>query len=218
MNPNDRNTLILGVLIILAVLIGFYFLLLGPLRSEFAGLSEERDGKEAELEQLQQQVRELEAIADNSPDVERQLLELSKRVPTQPEVPSFVVQVEEISEAAGVTQLSIEPGEAAPPESGGDFSSIPITMMFEGTYEQLQDFMVRLQNLVRLVAVSEVSYEGADPEGGGTTTDSSIEQPLQVEVVAEIFFQPGDVPSGQAPIAPTPEEVTTPEEGATDAQ
>ncbi len=218
MNPNDRNTLIIGILIILAVLAGFYFLLLSPLRGEFTGLSEERDGKEAELQQLQQQVRELEAIADNSPDIERQLLELSKRIPTQPEVPSFVVQVEEISGAAGVTQLSIEPGEAAPPESGGDFFSIPITMTFEGTYEQLQDFMVRLQNLVRLVAVSEVSYEDADPEGGGTTTDSSIEQPLQVEVVAEIFFQPGDVPSGQAPVAPAPEGVTTPEEGVTDAR
>ena len=219
MNPNDRNTLVLGVLIILAVLVGFYFLLLGPLRGEFAGLVEERQGKEAELQKLQQQVTKLEAIADNSPDIERQLLELSKRIPTQPEVPSFVVQVAEISKAAGVTQLSVQPGEAAPPESGGDFSSIPITMTFEGTYEQLQDFMVRLQNLARLVAVIDVSYDSAEQEGGGTTTlDSGIERPLRVEIVAEIFFQPGDVSSGQAPVAPAPAEVTTPEGGTTSAQ
>lgn len=215
MNPNDRNTLILGILIILLVLVGFYFLLLSPLQSEFAARTDERESKEAQLQQLQQQVAESEAIAENAPDIERQLLELSKRVPTQPEVPSFVVQVEEISEASGVTQLSIQPGAAGPPEGGGDFSSIPITMTFEGTYEQLQDFMVRMQNLVRLVAVNEVSYEPAELEGEGTTVDPGIERLLQVEILAEIYFQPGDVPSGQEPVAPNPEGVTTPEEGTT---
>ncbi|MGB3681261.1 MAG: type 4a pilus biogenesis protein PilO, partial [Rubrobacteraceae bacterium] len=122
MNPNDRNALILGILIILLVLVGFYFLLLGPLRAEFAARTEERENKEVQLQQLQQEVAELEAIADNAPDVERQLLELSKRVPTQPEVPSFVLQIEEISGASGVTQLSIQPGDAGPPEGGGNFS------------------------------------------------------------------------------------------------
>ena len=218
MNPNDRNTLIAGVLIILLLIVGYYFLLLSPLRAEFADRVEEREGKEVQLQQLQQEVAELEAIADNAPDIERQLLELSKRVPTQPEVPSFVIQVEQISEAAGVTQLSIQPGEAAPPEGGGDFSSIPTTMTFEGTYEQLQDFMVRLQNLVRLVAVSDVTYEEAEQEGEGTTVDPGIERLLQVEIVANIYFQPSGVPSGQAPVAPAPGAVTTPQGGTTGAQ
>lgn len=221
MNRNDRNTLILGILIILLVIVGFYLLLLGPLRSEFADRVEEREGKEVQLQQLQQEVAELEAVAENAPDIERQLLELSKRVPTQPEVPSFVVQIEEIAGAAGVTQLSVQPGEPVPPEGGGDFFSVPITMTFEGTYEQLQDFMVRVQNLVRLVAVSEVSYEEVE-EGEGTTLDPGIERLVQVEIVAQIFFQPGDVPSGQEPVAPAPGgvpgEATTPEGGATGAQ
>ncbi|MGB3684016.1 MAG: type 4a pilus biogenesis protein PilO, partial [Rubrobacteraceae bacterium] len=138
--------------------------------------------------------------------------------PTQPEVPSFVLQIEEISGASGVTQLSIQPGDAGPPEGGGNFSRVPITMTFEGTYEQLQDFMVRIQNLVRLVGVNEVSYETAEQGGGATTVDPGIERILQVEILAEIYFQPGDVPSGQAPVAPAPEGVTTPQEGTTGAQ
>lgn len=219
MSPNHRNTLIFGILIILLLVVGYYFLLLSPLRSEFVARTEEREAKETQLQQLQQEVAELEAIADNAPDIERQLLELSKRVPTQPEIPSFVVQVEEISGAAGVTQLSIQPGDAGPPEGGGGFFSIPITMTFEGTYEQLQDFMVRLQNLVRLVAVSEVSYETGEAGGQETTVDTNIEGLLQVEIVAEIYFQPGDVPSGQNPVAPAPPEaVTTPQGGTTGAQ
>lgn len=216
MERNDRNLLILGILIILLLVVGYYFLLFSPLRGEFAQRSEEQVSKEQQLQQLQQQVAELEEIARNAPEIERQLLELSKRIPTQPEIPTFVVQVEEVAREAGVTQVSIEPGAPEPPPAGGDFSSIPITMSFEGTYEQLQDFVGRVLNLVRLVTINEINYEVAAEEGGETTPEPGVERLLQVEIVAEIYLQPGDVPSGQEPAAPsaTP---ATPEPGGTTA-
>lgn len=202
MERNDRNTLIAGVLIILLLIVGYYFLLFSPLRGEFMERSEEQATKEQQLQQLQQQVAELEQVARNAPEIERQLLELSKRIPTQPEIPTFVVQVEEVSQGAGVTQVSIQPGAPEPPPEGGDFSRIPITMSFEGTYEQLQDFVGRLLNLVRLVTINEINYEVVQEEGGETAPAPGVERLLQVEIVAEVYFQPGDVPSGQAPVAP----------------
>lgn len=217
MERNDRNILILGVLIILLLGVGYYFLLLGPLRGEFVARSEERSVKEEQLQQLDQQVAELEEVARNAPEIERQLLELSKRVPEQPEIPTFVVQVEEIADAAGVTQLSIQPGVPEPPPGGGEFSRIPVTMTFEGTYDQLQDFMGRLLDLVRLVTVNEVSYEEVEQED--TTLDEGVERLLQVELNAEVYFQPGDVPSGPEPTAPEPPPDAPAQEGEdTDVQ
>ncbi len=208
MGRNDRNVIILGILIILLLVIGYYFLLFSPLRTEFAQRSEERSQKEQELRELDRQVAQLQEVARDAPDLERQLLEYSKRIPPQPEIPTFVVQVEEISQAAGVTQLSIEPGAPEPPPGGGDFSRIPVTMSFEGTYEQLQDFMGRLLDLVRLVTVNEISYTPVEEEN--TTIDPDVERLLQVEISAEVYFTPGDVPSGQEPAAPEP---ATPENG-----
>ena len=214
MGRNDRNVIILGILIILLLVVGYYFLLFSPLRTEFAQRSEERSQKEQELRELDRQVAQLQEVARNAPDLERQLLEYSKRIPPQPEIPTFVVQVEEISQAAGVTQLSIEPGAPEPPPGGGDFSRIPVTMSFEGTYEQLQDFMGRLLDLVRLVTVNEISYTPVEEEN--TTIDPDVERLLQVEISAEVYFTPGDVPSGQEPAAPEP---ATPENGGdTDAR
>ena len=214
MGRNDRNVIILGILIILLLVVGYYFLLFSPLRTEFAQRSEERSQKEQELRELDRQVAQLEEVARNAPDLERQLLEYSKRIPPQPEIPTFVVQVEEISQAAGVTQISIEPGAPEPPPGGGDFSRIPVTMSFEGTYEQLQDFMGRLLDLVRLVTVNEISYTPVEEEN--TTIDPDVERLLQVEISAEVYFTPGDVPSGQEPAAPEP---ATPENGGdTDAR
>ena len=222
MSRRDRNVLLLGLLVIVLLVVGYYFLLLGPLLSNLDERAQERSDKEAQLANLQQEVAQLEAVRRNAPEIERQLLELSKRIPTQPEIPTLVLQIEEIANASRVTQLSIEPGTPGPPPGGGDFSVVPITMSFEGTYEQMQDFLFRTRNLARLVTVRSVTFCRTQPLGAGeatcpageaaageTTTIAEVVQLLQVEIEAEVYFQPSDVPAGQAPTAPAPPETTT---------
>jgi type IV pilus assembly protein PilO len=228
MNRNDRNILILGILGIVIVVIGFYFFLLSPLLQNLNDQAEARDNKRAQLEEVQQQVNELEEVRRNSPEIEHQLLELSKRIPTQPQIPTFVVQIEEIADSSGVTQLVVEPGDAAAPAGGGDYQTIPVTMQFNGTYDEMQDFLLRTRNLARLVTVTDVSYcrepEPIDEEHScpvtppeqpqeSTTADLSVEAPLLVEIQADVYFQPEGVSSGAETTAPTPQETTTPAEG-----
>src|SRR5918997_5886713 len=122
MSRNDRNILILGLLGIVIVVIGFYFFLLSPLLQNLNDQAEARDSKQTQLEEVQQQVNELEEVRRRSPEIERQLLELSKRIPTQPQIPTFVVQIEEIAGASGVTQLVVDPESPVSPEGGGDYS------------------------------------------------------------------------------------------------
>jgi type IV pilus assembly protein PilO len=230
MNRNDRNILILGLLGIVIIVIGYYFLLLSPLLQSLNEQAQAREDKQAQLEQVQQQVNELEEVRRNSPEIERQLLELSKRIPTQPQIPTLVVQVQELADASGVTQLTVEPGDTAPPAGGGDYRIVPVTMQFNGTYDQMQDFLLRTRNLARLVTVTDVSYCRADRSGGPdlidtehscpveppdtieqtTTLDLGVEPPLLVELQADVYFQPEGVPSGAETTAPTPQETTTP--------
>jgi len=221
---NDRNRIILGALAIVLLVVGFYFLLLSPLLGRLDEAAQRREANEARLAQLQQEVAELEEVRRNSPEIERQLLELSKRIPAQPEIPTLVVQVEEIARSSRVTQLSIEPGTPGPAPGGGDFSVVPVTMRFEGTYDEMQSFLLRTRNLARLMTVTDVSYcrvpvldpEHACPvEAGGegaeetTMMDPSIEAQLLVQIDAEVYFQPTEVSAGEAPTAPTPPETTT---------
>ncbi len=216
MSRRDRNVLLLGLLVILILVVGYYFLLLRPLLSTLDERAQERDDKQAQLAGLQQQVAELEAVRRNAPELERQILEYSKRIPEEPEIPTLVVQIEEIARASGVTQLSIVPGTPRSPPGGGNYSVMPITMAFEGTYEELQDFTRRTHNLARLVTINDVIYcrvpildtEHSCPietgeAAGEATVDQGVEALLQVELEAEVYFQPSDVPSGAAPVAPT---------------
>lgn len=218
MGRNDRNVIILGALGIVLLVAGFYFLLLGPLLGRLDEADQQREERNARLAELEQEVAELEEVRRNSPEIERQLLELSKRIPTQPEIPTLTVQIEEVARASGVTQVSLIPGTPTPPPGGGDYTVQPVTMSFEGTYEELQVFLGNTNDLVRLVTVNSVTYQALTE---GTTAQPQIEQQLLVEVEAEVYFQPTGVPSGEAPGAPTPPETTTegsPEEDeATDA-
>ena len=165
MDRNDRSILILGVLILVLLAVGYYFLLFSPLRQEYLARYDERTQKEAQERQLEQTASDLENVRRDAPNIERQILEYSKRIPTQDEIPSLVVQIQQIADEAKVTQLSIQPSSPEAPPGGGDFSRIPITMSFEGTYEELQDFLLRLRNLARLVTVNEVNYESAERGG-----------------------------------------------------
>jgi type IV pilus assembly protein PilO len=222
----NRNILILGLLVIVLVAVGYYFLLLGPLLGNLSESAETRDAKEVQLANLRSEVAELEAVQRNAPDIERQLLEYSKRIPTQPQIETLIIQVEEIADDAGVTQLSIQPGTPGPPPGGGDYSEVPITMSFEGTYEQLQLFLENARNLSRLMTVNRVTYCLIEPLGAGettcpietpttgeTTTVEEVEQMLQVEIEADVYFQPSvepsNVPAGTAPAAPPAPETTT---------
>jgi len=194
----QRNILLLGGALILLLIVGYYVFLLGPLREDLAERRDERDAKQEQLAQLEAEISRLEEIQSRAPEIERQLLELSRRVPVQPEIPTLVVQVQEIAEESQVTQLLVEPGEPEQPEDGGDYTTIPVTMSFEGDYDQLQDFLLRLRNLTRLVAVEEVVYEavqedGVEGEEGEETAQAAGEdRVLQIELVTEVYAQPGE--------------------------
>jgi len=206
MDARQRNLLVLGVLGLVVLAVGFYLLLLGPLLENLDQQAEAREERRARLQGLEEDVARLEEVRRNSPELQRQLLELNKRIPTQPEFDTLVVQIEDIAEAAEVTQTQVVRGDPAPPEGGGDFTVQPITMSFEGTYEELQDFLTRADALVRLITVNEVNYEISEES---TTAEPEIEQNLLVEIEAEVYYQPTGVPDGTAPVAPAAPETTT---------
>ncbi|HKH10195.1 MAG TPA: type 4a pilus biogenesis protein PilO [Rubrobacter sp.] len=205
MGNRDRNVILLGALGLVLLLVAFYFLLLGPLLQNLDERAAAREDRQATLAELQAEVARLEEVRRNSPELQRQLLELNKRIPTQPEVETVVVQIEDIAQTAGVTQTQVVRGDPRPPEGGGDFMVQPITMSFEGTYEELLEFLLLADDLVRLMAVNDVAYEVAEE---GTTAAPDVEQNLSVEIEAEVYYQPTDVPEGIAPVAPEPPETT----------
>ena len=74
MSRRDRNILLLGLLVILLLVVGYYFLILRPLLNTLDERAQERDDKQAQLASLQQEVAELEAVRRNAQQTGIQVL------------------------------------------------------------------------------------------------------------------------------------------------
>ena len=232
MNRNQRHIAMLGILILTVLGVAYYFLLFSPVRQEYLANYNERPQKEDRKSQLEKSVARLEGVRRDAPNIERQILELSKRIPEQEEIPTLLVQIETVAIETGVEQFEITPSSPeAPPNGGGDFSRIPVTMTFLGNYWGLQDFLLRIRKLTRLITVNQVTYcrfpEPLSPEAScdvdiklaegekGTDMAHRGAPPgsLKVGIQAEVYAQPavggttasegGTAPAGG--VAPTPE-------------
>jgi Tfp pilus assembly protein PilO len=96
-------------------------------------------------------------------------------------------------------------------------------MNFKGTYDQMQDFLLRTRNLARLVTVTDLNYcrvsqvdqahtcsiQLPEAVGEATTSNPSVEALLNVEIKAEIYFQPTGGASGSETTTSTSAEATT---------
>jgi Tfp pilus assembly protein PilO len=137
-------TPVIAVVVALALVAG-YMLLIKPQRDSAKKLDEEiaslrtdldiatappqpQDGGEAEVK--------IE-FAD--------LFRLAKAMPDAPNMAGIMLELDSIASSSGVEFLSITP---LTPVPRGIFTSLPITLTFDGNYYDLTDFLYRVRNLV----------------------------------------------------------------------
>jgi len=171
MRTNDRSLLL--ILPLVAALVAFWFLLVSPKRDEAKKL-------EAQVIALQSAVQEQQAAAQAGLDARKEfprdyhrLVVLGKAVPVDDETASLLVQVNRISESAGVSFRAIMLSEgggatpaapaapATPTESAASLMPIgatvgsaglptlPYELTFRGTYFEVADFMAGIDSLVK---------------------------------------------------------------------
>lgn len=155
------------VVVLLFVAVAGYFVLIRPQRSKAAELTTQI----ASTEQQIQEARVADLRFKHTPKVRvADLFRLTKAMPDQADEPGIILQINEIARATGITFDSISP-QAATVVSG--YQAIPITLVFQGSFYDLSDFLFRLRKLVdvnrgeldstgRLFAVDTVNFDEGD--------------------------------------------------------
>jgi len=163
-----RLAVVLAGLIVLAA--AGYFLLVGPKKSQASSLSRE-------ITQLDQQIRDARTQATQAAGLSKILVadynRLQTAMPSKPEVDELSLQLYSVAQATGIRFDSITPGTTV--FDASTYQGIPVTLIFQGSFYDLSDFLYRLQSLVlvenrklsakgRLFTVDEVSF--AEGENG----------------------------------------------------
>jgi Tfp pilus assembly protein PilO len=150
-------------------------------------------------------------------------------VPSQNAVASFISEVQDAADRAGVTFVTITPELPKTPPEGAQVAEVRTTIDANGDYFALQDFMRRLYSLKRAVRLDSITMTGQ--QAGATTgtaatgttsattvtTTSGGQGEITLEAIARIFFQlpegasaAAGAPAPAAASAPAPAPVSSP--------
>ncbi len=177
-----RAIMIIVAVALVAALVAYWFLLFSPLQKSIT----EHEGRiEAERQQLmvlQAKLAQLSQMKEEAARNEARLLELAKMVPSSPELPSLILQIQDLAAEAGIDFMTITPGDASPAAS---FQVIPLQLVFTGSFFDVNDFIYRAEQLAggpgRLLAVDNVTLALS---GAATSTTASPKLAVSMTVSA----------------------------------
>jgi hypothetical protein len=199
MRTKPAGVVIGGVVVGLIVygLVG-YFLLVSPQRGKAADLKRETETAQQQIDQY----RALAAQAQATPPIRvAELFRLTKAMPDSVDMAGLILELSHVARASGIQFESITPQGAAP-VSG--YSTVPISLEFDGNYYELSDFLFRLRNLVR-VEGGRLDAQGrlfvVDSIGFGESTHSFPQIKASLTVNAFVF---GDITVTAAPATEAP--------------
>jgi Tfp pilus assembly protein PilO len=145
MRRPTNPVVIVGIVVGLLVYgLAGYFLLISPQRGKAADLKKETAVAEEQI----QQYRTLAAQARATPPIRvAELFRLTKAMPDDVDMAGVLLELSRVARETGIEFASITPQGAAV-LSG--YTSIPITLEFDGNYYELSDFLFRIRSLVRV--------------------------------------------------------------------
>lgn len=151
---SPRDQLIVGIAVIVLVAVLFSIFLVYP-------QIQKRQELKVRQAEVQKQVLSAEATLARLKEAKAQsvvnraeLMRIANQVPDDPEMPTLIVQVQDIANQAGVEFVSITPAE---PKVEGSVKTIELGIALTGEFRDCVDFMTRLWALTREVRVTNMS-------------------------------------------------------------
>jgi Tfp pilus assembly protein PilO len=202
MRTKPSGAVIAGVVVGLIVYgLAGYFLLVSPQRGKAAKLKKETATTQQQIDQY----RTLAAQAAAAPPIRvAELFRLTKAMPDNVDMAGVILELSRVARESGITFDSITP--QAPAALSG-YSTIPLSVEFDGNFYELSDFLFRLRNLVR-VRAGNLDAQGrlfdVDSISFGESTKSFPQIKASLTVHAFVY---GDVSALATPAA-VPETTT----------
>jgi Tfp pilus assembly protein PilO len=182
--------IIVGVVLVVIIVLAWFFLI-SPLRSDIDAVEASIETERASLSAAQAQLAQAEAIREEGEKNRGMLLELAKMVPEGEQIPSLLLQIQDLADQSGIAFIAITPGD---PIQSGDFDIIPLELEFTGTYFDLSDFVYRAEQMVagpgRLLAVKNLDLQ-LSQDAGATGSGADVSPLLTVGMTLYAFEMAG---------------------------
>jgi type IV pilus assembly protein PilO len=167
-----RSTKIgLGVLLVLAIVLGGYFSMVAPARLRVDALRVQNDSLQAEVMQHRALAANLARFRAEAAELRRRLDAVRERLPSEKEIPRLYRTVSNLALQSGLAVSIFQPG---PVQAKDYYSEVPITVSAEVNYHRLGDFFEQLAQLPRIVNVDKLRLSALNKPSASLRADMTL--------------------------------------------
>jgi len=128
------------------------------------------------------------------------LTQLNNAVPENPELPSLIIELQDVAYSSGVSLRAVVPGEPVQDE-GEDFIAVPVDLETWGTWSDSVDFLQQLRKLSRQIRVVDFEASMLDESAA---TEAGIKLPPYYQVKMTSKLETYVIPSGESDSSSVP--------------
>ena len=162
---------VLGIVGLVAIIALAYFFLISPIQLRIEALVQRKSQVNTEVMQARAQVAEIERFRRELVELEKRLVLLQDRLPSEKETPTLYRALSSAAEQAGLGVSLFQPRAALPRDV---VNEIPIALTAEGSYHQLAKFFERVAGLPRVVTVNDFKLSGLGKSKNSMRADMTL--------------------------------------------
>lgn len=185
---NAKTKIALGWIGLLVVAVLAWVFVLNPIRIDIADVNTQIEETQARLASAQARLAQAQVTKEEGKRNQARLLELTKMVPETEEVPSLLLQIQDLADQSGIRFDSISPGEVVDSEYLAA-RILPLEVQFVGKFFDISDFVYRLEQMAggpgRLLAIKSLTMKVT---GEATEVAPGASPDLEVDMTIYAFL------------------------------
>lgn len=178
MKLSPRNTLIVTAVGVFLVLLLVGALLVYPTFGSLAGLRTQIDDELTKESQARTLLEQRRAIKDRAVSTNAAYLQLLQSVPENPELPSLIIELQDLAYEHDVAVRAMTPDTVVKP-AGAAYVEIPIEVKIWADWQDSVDYMqqvVRMSRYIRIVDVKAEMLTLNEKDTAAVLGDSSLKE------------------------------------------
>ena len=187
------------VLVALVIVALAWYLFIGDRKDDLSRLEKQETELRTEFETKQGRAANLEPLKLQLAQMEQQLQQMLRQLPSKTEMPDLIVDISQTALATGLTSELFRPGPETPKEF---YAEKPIALRMVGSYHQFGAFVSGVASLPRVVILTmhDISLKPKD-----TNQRAGIRRDIPLELAGTVKtyrYLDEEEPAAKAPAKP----------------
>lgn len=158
LNPQDQ-TLALGVVVSLIILVTFYFLFLRPHIYQLRQLNPRLITLRKDVQNTARDAANIDALKKRLKNLRAKVNFYEQKLPREKEIPSLLESLSKVAKDSQVKIIEIQPRDKDIRERGGMYLEVPIAIKARCGYHRLGKFINELERGPRFIRISDIEIK-----------------------------------------------------------